>query len=160
GKRAVPLYFEIRIDAAKNRPIYEDKVIEWEKDQGTEVTIDLEGEYRRGQKSVEEFLQLLAVGNPHVQLHYTDPDNKVIEYKRATKELPKEVEEIKPHPHGVELGILIKMLQESDNRTLSAFLQQDFSRVGPAVAKEICGAAGIKPETSPKKLGNDDAVKL
>ena len=83
------------------------KAFDWgEKEHGTEVSIDLEGEYRRGQKSVEEFLKLMAVANPHVQLHYTDPDGNVTEYQRATKELPQEVEEIKPHPHGVELGIM------------------------------------------------------
>jgi DNA topoisomerase-6 subunit B len=117
GKKSVPLYFEITIDTAKNRPDFTDKVIEWEKDHGTEVSIDLEGEYRRGQKSVEEFMKLMAVANPHVYLHYTDPDGQVTEYQRATKELPQEVEEIKPHPHGVELGILLKMIGECDNRT-------------------------------------------
>jgi DNA topoisomerase-6 subunit B len=160
GKKAVPLYFEITIDTAKNRPDFTDKVIEWEKDHGTEVTIDLEGEYRRGQKSVEEFLKLMAVANPHVYLHYTDPDGNVTEYHRATKELPPHVEEIKPHPHGVELGILLKMVAESENRTVSAFLQQDFSRVGPTVAKEICEKAGIKPEGNPRRLDSADVAKI
>lgn len=160
GKRATPCYYEIRIDTAKNRPTWTDKEIEWEKDHGTEVSIDMEGEYRRGQRSIEEFLKLMAVANPHVHLVFKDPDGNVSEYQRGTKELPKEVEEIKPHPHGVELGILLKMLQESENRTVSAFLQEDFSRVGPTVAKEICEKAGIKTETSPRRLVNADATKL
>jgi DNA topoisomerase-6 subunit B len=160
GRKSVPLAFEIRIDTAKNRPDATDKVIEWDKDHGTEVSIDMEGEYRRGQKSVEEFLKLMAVANPHVQLTFTDPDGNVTTYERGTKELPKEVEEIKPHPHGVELGILLKMLQESDNRAVSAFLQQDFSRVGPTVAKEICEKAGIKPETNPRRLDPAAVQKL
>ncbi|MCY2955918.1 MAG: DNA topoisomerase VI subunit B [Planctomycetota bacterium] len=160
GKRSVPLYFEIRIDSSKNRPIWTDKEIDWEKDHGTEVAIDLEGEYRRGQKSVEEFLKLMAVANPHVQLHYTDPDGNVTEYQRATSELPKEVEEIKPHPHGVELGILIKMLQDTECKTIGESLQDDFSRVGPSVAKEICGLAGIKPDTNPRRLATEHVVKL
>lgn len=160
GKKSVPLYFEITIDTAKNRPDFTDKVIEWDKEHGTEVAIDLEGEYRRGQKSVEEFLKLMAVANPHVYLHYTDPDGQVTEYQRATKELPPEVEEIKPHPHGVELGILLKMVGESENRTTSAFLQEDFSRVGPTVAKEICEKAGIKPETNPRRLDSADIAKI
>ncbi|MBL9077827.1 MAG: DNA topoisomerase VI subunit B [Planctomycetes bacterium] len=160
GKKAVPLYFEITIDTAKNRPDYTDKVVEWEKDHGTEVSIDLEGEYRRGQRSVEEFLKLMAVANPHVYLHFTDPDGNVTEYQRATKELPPEVEEIKPHPHGVELGVLLKMIGESENRTVSAFLQEDFSRVGPTVAKEICQTAGIKPETNPRRLESSDVAKI
>jgi DNA topoisomerase-6 subunit B len=160
GKKSVPLAFEIRIDTAKNRPEATDKVIEWDKDHGTEVSIDMEGEYRRGQRSVEEFLKLMAVANPHVQLTFTDPDGNTTEYARGTKELPKEVEEIKPHPHGVELGILLKMIQESDNRTVSAFLQQDFSRVGPTVAKEICEKAGVKPESNPRRLDTATVQKM
>lgn len=160
GKKAVPMAFEIRIDTAKNRPETKDWVIEWEKDHGTEVSIDLEGEYRRGQKSVEEFLKLCAVANPHVKLSYTDPDGNSIEYQRGTNELPKEVEEIKPHPHGVELGILLKMIAESENRTVSAFLQQDFSRVGATTAKEICEGAGINPESNPRRLETPAIQKL
>ena len=161
GKKSVPLEFTIRIDTSKNRPDANDKPIEWEgKDHGTEVSIDMEGEYRRGQRSVEEFLKLMAVANPHVQLTFRDPDGNVTTYERGTKELPKEVEEIKPHPHGVELGILLKMLQDSDNRAVSAFLQQDFSRVGPGVAKEICEKAGVKPETNPRRLDAAAVRKL
>jgi DNA topoisomerase VI subunit B len=161
GKRAQSTAFEITIDTAKNRPDVVQKAHEWgEKEHGTEVSIDLEGEYRRGQKSVDEFLKLMAVANPHVYLHYTDPDNNVTEYQRATKELPPEVEEIKPHPHGVELGVLLKMVNESENRTTSAFLQEDFSRVGPSVAREICDKAGIKPETNPRRLETSDVAKI
>ncbi|MFY9343342.1 MAG: DNA topoisomerase VI subunit B [Planctomycetota bacterium] len=160
GKRSVPLAFEITIDTAKNRPDAKSQTIEWDKEHGTEVSIDLEGEYRRGQKSVEEFLKLMAVANPHAYVHYTDPDGQVTEYQRATKELPTEVEEIKPHPHGVELGILLKMIGECDNRTTSAFLQEDFSRVGPTVAKEICEKAGIKPETNPRRLDTEHVAKI
>ena len=160
GKKGIPLYFEITIDTAKNRPDFTDKVIEWDKDHGTEVSIDMEGEYRRGQKSVEEFLKLMAVANPHVYLHYTDPDGNVTEYQPATKELPQEVEEIKPHPHGVELGIMLRMVNESESRTISSFLQEDFSRVGPSVAKEICEKAGIKPDTNPRRLETSDIAKI
>ena len=160
GKKSVPLAFEIKIDTARNRPEFKDTVIEWDKDHGTEVAIDMEGEYRRGQKSVEEFLKLMAVANPHVKLTFKDPDGNVTEYHRGTNELPKEVEEIKPHPHGVELGILLKMMAESENRTVSAFLQQDFSRVGPTVAKEICEKSGIKPETNPSRLDAAAVQKL
>ena len=161
GKKAQANAFEITIDTAKNRPDVVQKAFDWgEKEHGTEVSIDLEGEYRRGQKSVEEFLKLMAVANPHVYLHYTDPDNNVTEDQRATKELPQEVEEIKPHPHGVELGVLLKMVNESENRTVSAFLQEDFSRVGPSVAKEICEKAGVKPDSNPRRLETSDIAKI
>jgi len=158
--RAIPTQFDIRIDTAKNKPMAIDRAIEWDKKRGTAVSIDLEGEYRRGQRSIEEFIKLCAVANPHVHFTFIDPDNNQTVYERATKNLPKEVEEIKPHPHGVELGILQKMMQDSDNRTVSAFLQGDFSRVGPKVAKGICEKAGIKPTTNPRRVANSDVTKL
>ncbi len=160
GRRSLAYEVAVRLDTSKNKPVAEEKVIEWDKDHGTEVAIDLEGEYRRGQRSVEEFLKLVAVANPHVQVHYTDPDGNVTLYERGTKELPRETDEIKPHPHGVELGILIKMLNDSDNRTLSAFLQQDFSRVGPKVANDICDAAKLKPNSNPRRIAQQEAIGL
>lgn len=161
GRRAKPHEYTIRIDTSKNRPEATDKEIEWEgKVSGTEVSIPMEGEYRRGQRSIQEFLKLMAVSNPHVNLTFTEPDGTVTEYVRNTKELPKEVEEIKPHPHGVELGILLKMIQESENRTVSAFLQQDFSRVSLGVAKEICEKAKVNPNSNPRRLDNKTIQKL
>ena len=161
GKRAQPIEYTIRIDTGKNRPEAIDKQIEWEgKQHGTEVAIPMEGEYRRGQRSVQEFLKLMAVSNPHVNLTFTEPDGTVTQYVRNTKELPKEVEEIKPHPHGVELGILLKMIQESENRTVSAFLQQDFSRVSLGVAREICTKASVNPDSNPRRLDNKTIQRL
>lgn len=161
GRRAMPMEYTIRIDTSKNRPEASDKAIEWEgKKSGTEVSIPMEGEYRRGQRSIQEFLKLMAVSNPHVNLTFTEPDGTVTEYVRNTKELPKEVEEIKPHPHGVELGILLKMIQESENRTVSAFLQQDFSRVSLSVAKDICEKAKVNPTSNPRRLDNKTIQKL
>lgn len=161
GRRAMPIEYSIRIDTAKNRPEATDKQIEWpDKKSGTEVTIAMEGEYRRGQRSIQEFLKLMAVSNPHVNLTFTEPDGTVTEYVRNTSEQPKEVEEIKPHPHGVELGILLKMIQESENRTVSAFLQQDFSRVSLSVAQEICEKAKVNPSSNPRQLNNKTIQKL
>jgi DNA topoisomerase-6 subunit B len=160
GKKAIPYAFTVRIDTAKNRPESTDQPIDWDKDHGTRVEIDLEGEYRRGQRSVEEFLKLVAVANPHVKITYKDPQGQVTVYERATRELPAETEEIKPHPHGVELGMLIKMLSEGDQRYLSAFLQQAFSRVGPKVAQEICANARLNPHAHPKRIAKEEADRL
>ena len=37
GPRAIPHEFDVRIDTAKNKPITNDRVIEWDKKRGTEV---------------------------------------------------------------------------------------------------------------------------
>ena len=43
-------------------------------DHGTRVTIELEGQYQRGRGSVDEYLEQTAIANPHVTLHYIDPE--------------------------------------------------------------------------------------
>ena len=121
--RSIPHQFEVRLDTAKNKPDFTEKAIDWDgKKHGTRVEIDLEGEFRRGQRSVGEFLKLVAVANPHVRMVFRDPDGEEIVYEPGTREMPKDTDEIKPHPHGVELGILLKMLQETKERWVGLFL--------------------------------------
>ncbi|KAB2911418.1 MAG: hypothetical protein F9K29_22605, partial [Hyphomicrobiaceae bacterium] len=40
------------------------------------------------------------------------PGNETLSFPRAASELPKEAIEIKPHPHGVELGSLMLLARE------------------------------------------------
>src|SRR5438876_226777 len=89
---------------------------------GTRVTIELEGRFIRGRGSVDEYPEQTAIANPHVALHYKDPEGNETSYKRATTHLPPEPKEIKPHPYGIELGRLVTMLKDTHAGTMSAFL--------------------------------------
>ncbi len=40
---------------------------------GTSVTIELEGKYQRGRASVDEFLELTAIANPHARITFVRP---------------------------------------------------------------------------------------
>ncbi len=127
---------------------------------GTRVTIELEAKYQRGRGSVDEYLEQTAIANPHVTIHFTDPDGNTTRYQRSTTELPPEPKEIKPHPYGVELGRLVTMLKDAKSMTLSQFLTGSFSRVSPAVARRICEAASLTTRASTRKIGRAEADKL
>ena len=127
---------------------------------GTRVTIELEAKYQRGRGSVDEYLEQTAIANPHVTIHYVDPEGTISSYHRSTEELPAEPKEIKPHPYGVELGRLIAMLRETNESTLSQFLTQSFSRVSPSVARKICQGAGVSVRAGSKKIGREEADRL
>jgi DNA topoisomerase-6 subunit B len=71
---------------------------------------------------------------------------------------PREAVEIKPHPHGVELGQLIVKLKDGTSRDLRGFLGSEFSRVSPQVADEILKAAKLPGKAKPRDIGED--VKL
>jgi DNA topoisomerase-6 subunit B len=131
-----------------------------EVESGTRVTIELEGRYQRGRGSVDDYLAQTAIANPHVTVHYRDPDNNEHLYARSTTDLPAEPKEIKPHPYGVELGRLVTMLRDAHGDTLAQFLTGSFSRISPAVARRVCATAKLKSRASTKKIGRDEADRL
>jgi DNA topoisomerase-6 subunit B len=154
-------YVELTINTSTNSPdILKEGEKEWAKEHGTRIEMDIEATYQKGAQSVDEYIKHTAVVNPHATLIYVNPKAEQYVFARATDTLPKKAEEIKPHPHGVELGTLLKMLGESENRTLTAFLQEHFSRVSAPVAKEICENARIPPSENPKELTRDNAEAL
>ena len=107
---------------------------------GTSVSIELDGKYQKGRGSVDEFLELTAIANPHARIVFVPPTrvtedeepdvlaaaeataaakatvttetNGVIVFPRGVQELPPETREIQPHPKGIELGILLQMLKD------------------------------------------------
>jgi len=154
-------YCELHLNIKTNEPeILKEEVREWEKDHGTKLQIELEGKYHIGKLSVIEFLQLTAISNPHATLIYTDPSNEKTEFLRAVDKLPKEAKQIKPHPYGIELGILIKMLKDTKQTTLQSFLQSEFSRVSASVAKEICDKAKLYERARPGRIAREEADNL
>ncbi len=178
SKREPAHYYEIQIDTKRNLPeilngrgegveiapnhegqkAIDKYGIEWiDLDHGTRVTIELEARYQRGRGSVDEYLEQTAIANPHVAIHYTDPDDNSREYVRVTEQLPPEPKEIKPHPYGVELGRLVGMLKDTKAPTVSQFLVHSFSRVSPSVARRLCDAAKISTRANPRKIGRHEA---
>ncbi len=155
-------YFELILDTKQNEPkIVKDKETEWEnKKTGTKVEIELIGKYQKGKQSVDEYIKQVAIVNPAAQITYITPEKKTLEFPRVTTTLPVEPKEIKPHPHGVELGNLIRMLHDTKYPTVKAFLQNEFSRLSSQKAKEICQTAKIYEKSRPKTIVHKDVENL
>jgi DNA topoisomerase-6 subunit B len=161
GARAAAHYFEVQIDTKKNEPrIFESKKIDWEHPRGTQVTLEIEGRYQKGRASVDEYLEQVAIANPHVNLVYRTPEGDTREFPRTIHELPPQPREIKPHPYGIEFGIFLRMLHDTRSHSLSGFLAGDFSRVSSAVAQEICKTAKLSPDARPRNVHGTDAEAL
>jgi DNA topoisomerase VI subunit B len=161
GAKAPAHYFEVQIDTKKNEPrILEKKQITWESQRGTQVTMEIEGRYQKGRASVDEYIEQTIIANPHVKLTYFTPEGETKEYPRTYSELPPPPREIKPHPYGIELGMLLKMLQDTKSHWLSGFLASDFSRVSSRLAEDICKTAGLSPRARPRDIHGQDAETL
>ncbi|HUW18539.1 MAG TPA: DNA topoisomerase VI subunit B [Sedimentisphaerales bacterium] len=153
--------FHVQIDTAKNKPeVVLDEECDFDLPTGTSVTITLEGKYQKGRQSVDEYVAQTAMANPHAIIRYAAPDGNTYEYPRRTKQSPFVPRAIKPHPYGVELGLLLKMARESPARQLSAFLQKEFSRVSPRVAQQICEKAKLRSTLRPPSMTLQQAEAL
>jgi DNA topoisomerase-6 subunit B len=151
---------------------------------GTCVEIEMEAAYVRGTRSVDEYLKQCAIVNPHLQLHFRvqllkkeGPPEEAARsageagdqpaadvawttFFRGVTHLPPPPVEIKPHPHGVELGLLMQMMKDTPARTLRAALSQDFSRVSGKVALDICERAGLDPRANPTRIAHRESEAL
>ncbi|MDG2200647.1 MAG: DNA topoisomerase VI subunit B [Phycisphaerales bacterium] len=172
SRRKPPHDVVLKIDTSKNRA----EVVKEKEDPksdslfpggtGTQVVIELEGRYQKGRQSIDEYLEQTAIANPHAQITWVTPTNETIEFPRAVDELPDEAKEIKPHPKGIELGTLIQMLERTESKSLSAFLQDEFSRVGQRKASDLAKMADklstktITPRSRVSQLGHAEAECL
>jgi len=179
----------VQIDTRRNKPtVLSDETTDWRPEfpplkeggnpvissHGTQVAIEMTAQYVRGRLSVDEYLKQCAVSNPHLRLHFrvsllkkkekgaepTLQEGDWLTYKRVIRTLPPPVEAIQPHPHGVELGLLMQMLKDSHARTLKRALEEDFSRVSSRVSKDICERAGLNPKANPTRVAHQESEAL
>jgi len=172
GRRKAAHVFDIQLDTRKNEPVVtHDETLEWEEEHGTRVELEIVANWQQGQRFVNRYVEHTALANPHAAIHYTrpvaagqragadQPGNETLIFPRAAAELPKEAVEIRPHPHGVELGALMLMARESKSRDVRGFLQSTFSRVSAQASGEILSKVAWGRKTlRPRVLGEKRAM--
>ena len=150
---------DIGLDTRKNKATKtnEDREI-WElpdgtiKEHGLEITCRMKAKYQRGRQSVYQYLRMTSIVNPHADITFEDPDGEFHHWPRVTERLPRKVEGIKPHPHGIHLGTLQRMCTESTDSRMTSFLYKNFSGVSTRAAKELLQAAEIDEKAKPKSM--------
>lgn len=152
---------ELMIDVLKNEPKILSRKIEKNPNKwhGIKVELEAEGRYVEKGQSILEYLKQTAIANPYAKIIFDGPNGKVI-FNRVTDELPKQPKEIKPHPYGVEIGILRRMLHDTKAKNVIGFLTSDFSRVGRKSAEQICRLAKIDSKKKPNELTHEETERL
>jgi DNA topoisomerase-6 subunit B len=152
--------FKLKIDVKNNEPIILEKdVLEGKNWHGVQLTFICEGSYKEHKQSVLEYIRETSISNPYANLVFESPTGRV-EFRRGIEKLPAEPKEIQPHLHGVEIGVMTRMLSDTTARSIGGFLTSDFTRVGKTSADEICKKAVIDPKISPKRITDQQIVAL
>jgi DNA topoisomerase VI subunit B len=161
GKGRPAFQVHVRIDTKRNQPdIVHEETVDWAREHGTRVEIELVATYRGGRTGVQEYLEQTVVANPHLALTFVSPKGERLEFPRVAFDLPPEAAEIKPHPLGVELGMLQAMLGDSPRKTVKQVLIDDFSRISTAVAQQVCERAKLNPSTPAERIHGEQLERL
>jgi DNA topoisomerase-6 subunit B len=154
-------HFELMIDVTKNEPnVISHKVEKNSKaSSGIKVELETEGRYVEKGVSIPEYLKETAIANPFAKIVYDGPNGK-LEFERVTNQLPVQPKEIKPHPYGVEIGLLRRMLQFSKTKNIIGFLTLEFSRVSRGTAEQICRLSKVDSKRKPIELVHEEIERL
>jgi len=158
--------YRMMIDIEKNRPIIMDRKIHANEKKisdrwrGTVVEFHLEGSYYQAAPKVLEYLKQTAIANPYANLTFVDPKGRLFKFDRTVNTMPLPPKETLPHPHGVDVETVQRIMRLTRHRTMLDFLQAHFHRVGVKTAQRFLKAAGIPEKTNPKKLMPEEIVTL
>ncbi len=152
---------KVQINILKNEPeILEESDEDYPYESGTSIELEIEGLYLSGNKGLDEYVRRTSLVNPHAAIIYINPNGEKITYKRVIDSLPKEPLSIKPHPEGLEIGIFMRILKNSTERTVSSVLENELSRVSRAVAEQTLKSVGIDGKTKPQEIDRAQANSI
>jgi DNA topoisomerase-6 subunit B len=154
--------FKLMMDIQRNRPIILDRKVLINKDnwRGTIVEFALEGDYLRAMPKILEYFKQTAMVNPYANLTFVDPKGRLYKFTRATNEMPEPPKETLPHPYGVDVELLQRLVQITPCDNMLDFLKHHFHRVGEITGQKFLEFSGLSPSKNPKKLSHEEIVKL
>ncbi|MCW4017484.1 MAG: DNA topoisomerase VI subunit B [Candidatus Bathyarchaeota archaeon] len=144
--------FKLMIDIQRNRPIILDRKVMINKDnwRGTIVEFTLEGDYLRSMSKILEYFKQTAMVNPYANLTFIDPKGRLYKFTRATTEMPDPPKETLPHPYGVDVELLQRLIAMTECTTLQEFLKHQFLRVGDITAQKFLVSSGLTLVSCPQ----------
>jgi DNA topoisomerase-6 subunit B len=131
--------FKLMMDIQRNRPVILDRKVLINKEQwrGTIVEFTLEGDYLRAMSKILEYFKQTAMVNPYANLTFVDPKGRLYKFNRATTNMPDPPKETEPHPYGVDVELLQRLIHVTPYKTMPEFLKHHFHRVGNITAQKF-----------------------
>jgi len=120
----------------------------------------LEGDYLRAMPKIIEYFKQTAMVNPYANLTFVDPKGRLYKFTRGTTDMPEPPQETDPHPYGVDVELLQRLIQITTEKNMLDFLRHHFHRVGEITAQKFLDFAALSPSKNPKRLSHEEIVKL
>jgi DNA topoisomerase-6 subunit B len=152
----------LRQDIEENKP----ELVKWErrknreKKHGCTLEFTLEGNWRSAKRYIIDYIEQTALITPYASLTFTEPDGTVHKFKRSVKVLPPPPTPVNPHPKGMDIEQLSRLIEDTKTRDMVTFLRTHFHRVGPKTAKAFLKSINMAYSQDPRGLKPNDLVKI
>ncbi len=105
--------FELLLDIQKNKPVIVKHTTKEISKKGLSVSICLEGDYSKAGNKIRDYVYETSLITPYASITFDDPKGQKFTHPRFVKEIPPPPTIIRPHPHGIDVERIRRMIVES-----------------------------------------------
>ena len=105
--------FEILLDIQKNKPVIIKHTTKEVTKKGLSVSICLEGDYSKAGNKIRDYVYETSLITPYASITFDDPKGNKFSHPRFVKDIPPPPTIIRPHPHGIDVERIRRMIVES-----------------------------------------------
>ena len=105
--------FDILLDIQKNKPVIVKHTTKEVSKKGLSVSICLEGDYSKAGNKIRDYVYETSLITPYASITFDDPKGQKFSHPRFVKDIPPPPTIIRPHPHGIDVERIRRMIVES-----------------------------------------------
>ena len=105
--------FELLLDIQNNKPVIVKHSTKEVSKHGLSVSICLEGDYSKAGNKIRDYVYETSLITPYASISFDDPKGEKFNHIRFVKDIPPPPTIIKPHPHGIDVERIRRMIVES-----------------------------------------------
>ena len=105
--------YELLLDIQKNKPVILKHKTNQVSKKGLSVSICLEGDYSKAGSKIRDYVYQTSLITPYATMTFDDPKGEKYKYSRIIKSMPKPPTVIRPHPYGVDVETIRRMIVEN-----------------------------------------------
>ncbi len=105
--------FELLLDIQKNKPVIVKHSTKEISKKGLSVSICLEGDYSKAGNKIRDYVYETSLITPYASITFDDPKGQKFSHSRFVKNIPPPPTIIRPHPHGIDVERIRRMIVES-----------------------------------------------
>lgn len=105
--------YEMLLDIQKNKPVILKHKVEKVSTKGLSISINLEGDYSKAGARIRDYVYQTSLITPYATISFDDPKGQKYKYPRIMKSMPSPPTVINPHPYGVDVETIRRMMADA-----------------------------------------------